>query len=1195
MDGEEPRQPLERLAACRTPYLIGVRHHSTALARAMPELLDSIRPKSILLEMPPDFQSWLPHLGDPELVAPVALAACNRSELNSFYPLADFSPELVAIRWATKNGVPIIPCDLDLAGMHAADHFIPNLDKHTDEAKVSPSLQDEVMRRHETRDFGELWEKLVETPALNSSPEAIRRAALYFGWLSRCTQGELTYADAHRELAMRTAIDDAPDHSVAIIGAFHAAALLPEPLLWSPPEPFAKELVQYRSSYEASTSLIPYTFAQLDARSGYPAGVYDPIWHQTMLKASDNNSTTTLISDLAVRLSRQLRHAGYVAGSPEAMEIVRVALDLSRLRGHAAPGRAEFLESIETTLVQGDLLGRGRAVAAAAQHVLVGTLRGKLAPGTPRSGLAPHVEEKLSRLKLPGPDTLEQDTRELRLDPLRSQLDRARAVLFRRLNLLGVPYATRTDTTGVGLRENLTEVWQVRWTHGTAATVEAAAIYGVTLVQAAESALRKIGNDQEPDSDGRLHPAVTLKRLLTAAECGLPTSASQYLEQLDGHFLHTASTPELIEAAGLVGRVAAGHFSGLPLTNEDAAPPDVYRLEVPLGLLNSIPFLEMAIRSADGLRGSDDPNDVISLTELVALVRATSNQQTSHLAMISLIPALRSLLLRIRKEGSARMQGAAWGGLATMGDADVVQLSQSLSSWYDAASNHDGRQHLRARLQGLLVPLAPLVAAETSWLDGIQERLTSSDDSDFLARLPALRGGFQSISPNERARILCELIETLEPDGPGSSRRIMLENPIALAAASSADRAGREAVRHLLPNFVIREPGKSDAYSHPISISDPPGEISLTDRWRLVLGVQGSRGAKSRRVASTLDELYGGSARPGRGHRDDLVPPSRGGTESATPSAREWLDDVMGLFGKDLCEEIAAEAAADGRPALLEYLDGDKVRPSVALLEQVLSLKGGMPERELSLLRRLARKITERLAQQLANRLRPALNGLSSPRSTRRKHRKVDFPRTIRDNLATAYRRENGSVALAPRRMSFKAPSRKQMDWHLIFVVDVSGSMEPSVIYSALMGAIFSALPAIDVRFFAFSTEVIDFSDQVDDPLSLLMEVQVGGGTHVGLGLRAAREAVRNPTRTIVVLVSDFEEGVSIGQMLGEARTLAESGVKLLGLAALDDEANPRYHVGNAAALAGAGMSVAAVTPERLAQWVGDQIRGATT
>src|SRR4029434_446377 len=104
-----------------------------------------------------------------------------------------------------------------------------------------------------------------------------------------------------------------------------------------------------------------------------------------------------------------------------------------------------------------------------------------------------------------------------------------------------------------------------------------------------------------------------------------------------------------------------------------------------------------------------------------------------------------------------------------------------------------------------------------------------------------------------------------------------------------------------------------------------------------------------------------------------------------------------------------------------------------------------------------------------------------------------------------------------------------------------SGSMEASVIYSALVAAIFSALPAIDVRFFAFSMELLDFSRSVDDPLSLLMEVQVGGGTHIGLGLRAAREAIRNPSRTLVVLVTDFEEGASVPEMLAEVRMLADS------------------------------------------------------
>jgi hypothetical protein len=78
----------------------------------------------------------------------------------------------------------------------------------------------------------------------------------------------------------------------------------------------------------------------------------------------------------------------------------------------------------------------------------------------------------------------------------------------------------------------------------------------------------------------------------------------------------------------------------------------------------------------------------------------------------------------------------------------------------------------------------------------------------------------------------------------------------------------------------------------------------------------------------------------------------------------------------------------------------------------------------------------------------------------------------------------------------------------------------------------------------------------------------------------------------MVVLVTDFEEGVSVPEMVAEVKSLADSGCKLIGLAALDDEAKPRCHVGNAAAMASAGMSVAAVSPERLAEWVGDQIRG---
>ena len=81
------------------------------------------------------------------------------------------------------------------------------------------------------------------------------------------------------------------------------------------------------------------------------------------------------------------------------------------------------------------------------------------------------------------------------------------------------------------------------------------------------------------------------------------------------------------------------------------------------------------------------------------------------------------------------------------------------------------------------------------------------------------------------------------------------------------------------------------------------------------------------------------------------------------------------------------------------------------------------------------------------------------------------------------------------------------------------------------------------------------------------------------------------PSRTIVLLVTDFEEGLSVASLINEVQALVDTGAKLLGLAALSDDGKPRYHTGIAAQVAGCGMPVAALSPLELARWVGDQIR----
>jgi Mg-chelatase subunit ChlD len=373
-----------------------------------------------------------------------------------------------------------------------------------------------------------------------------------------------------------------------------------------------------------------------------------------------------------------------------------------------------------------------------------------------------------------------------------------------------------------------------------------------------------------------------------------------------------------------------------------------------------------------------------------------------------------------------------------------------------------------------------------------------------------------------------------------------------------------------------------------------PRHLAPADRWRLLLGREPERlPSNARRYASALDELYGrgrGEGASDFGQCD--AEGNRGGQETSFPTAREWAGELEALFGAEVREEVLARAADAGRADVLTELDPAAVRPSVELLTSVLSLAGGMPEQQVARLRPLVRRLIDELTRELATRLRPAMTGLATPRPTRRPGGKLDLPRTLRANLAHARRTDDGRTLVIPERPIFSTRSRREADWRLILVVDVSGSMEASVVWSALTAAVLGGVPTLSTHFLAFSTQVIDLTERVDDPLSLLLEVRVGGGTHIAAGLAHARSLITVPSRTLVVVVSDFEEGYPLGGLLGEVRSLAGSGVHLLGCAALDDDGKPRYSVPIAQQLVAAGMPVAALSPLALARWVGDRLRG---
>ncbi|MCX5264193.1 DUF5682 family protein [Streptomyces sp. NBC_00199] len=1206
---------------------MGVRHHAPSLAAAVPALLDEARPDVVLVELPAEMQEWLGWLGHEETRAPVALAAAPGDGRGgagpAFYPFADFSPELAAARWAARHGVPLIACDLPLADRAWG--------AGRDGAAQGQALGlTGALRAGLTgRPGDDLWDRLVEAAAPGSPPEALRRAALLTGWALReeaAAGGGVPELDLRRERWMRSRISEATAHgerAAVVVGAFHAPALTGAALAdaGGDTDGPAQERGAGAERGDASpstdggrggdttgratawiTSLIPYTYALLDERSGYPAGIRDPQWQETVLRAAgDPAALEEALVRVAVRICAELRGLGHPSGPADAREISRLASDLARLRGLPAPGRGELVEAVQTVLAQGEPYGRGRAVARAMERVLVGSRTGRPAPDAPRCGLAPAVEAETAALGLPGPQDSAGPARDLRLDPLRSDLDRRRELLLRRLTVCGVPYGEAKEVVGAGGAQALTSRWDVRWTPATAAMLTAAGVRGVTAAQAAEGVLReRLRTERE---EGGSTAAQVLRGLEEAAECGLPVLADERLDDIAEVLPQAGTLPELLAGLALSDRLRAGHVPGL-----DADEGRTARAAAVAGLLTSA-----AVRQVDGLTGSEDPADAHALLEL------------AHRADLLGGVRLTDALARLAADGSPLMRGAAGAVRVLLGQEDARAFGDRVASWVDGAVDPGSRAALTARLSGLLTAAGPLLEAAEPALTPLLDRVAALPDREFLDRLPALRGGFETLSPAARDRLLASVEERLGTRHIGDTGGV---DPAALAVWAEADLVARDALRTLgllpardadartspaaepaaapvaavVPAAVSAgnglQPARGDEDTAPDENTSPDHDASpeedrhlaSDDRWRLVLGRRADRlPASARSLATALDELYGSGR--GEGSRGDLTGPGTGGgREAPYPGAREWSQELAALFGPGIREEVLAAAAASGRKDVLAELDADSVRPSVELLHTVLRHAGGLPEARLAALRPLVRRLVEELTRELATRLRPALHGTTLPRPSRRPGGGLDLPRTLRANLTTARRGPDGVVRVVPERPVFRSRARRAADWRLILVTDVSGSMEASTVWAALTASVLAGVPTLSTHFLAFSTEVIDLTGHVEDPLSLLLEVSVGGGTHIAAGLRQARELVTVPSRTLVVVVSDFEEGYPLGGLLAEVRALVGSGCHVLGCASLDDTGRPRYSTGVAGQVVAAGMPVAALSPLELARWVGEKI-----
>lgn len=366
-------------------------------------------------------------------------------------------------------------------------------------------------------------------------------------------------------------------------------------------------------------------------------------------------------------------------------------------------------------------------------------------------------------------------------------------------------------------------------------------------------------------------------------------------------------------------------------------------------------------------------------------------------------------------------------------------------------------------------------------------------------------------------------------------------------------------------------------------------------RWRLVMGAGseqlcGGLGAEDQKRDQCLSYLYDreyGSDRNVRGQGQS------GGLGESALTVPDWINQIHELFPKRTIERLEKDALE--RYQLDEMVTNPDVlaraQPNATLLKAVLRTKHLMNQEVLKAAQYLVRKAVEELMKKMAVDIRNAFQGSLDRRNRSRLKiaKNFDINTTLRRNLKH-YQPEHQRILIETP--FFYSRIRRQVDrWQLIVLVDESGSMLDSVIHSAVTAAIFYSMKMMKVHLCIFDTSVVDLTDECMDPVETLMKVQLGGGTDIGQALAYATELIENPRRAIVVLITDFYEGAPIDRLYAVAKKLVESGVTALGLAALDERANPTYDHRVAARLVQMGWHVAAMTPGELATWVAEKVR----
>lgn len=704
----------------------GIRHHGPGSARELLRALDELNPNQVLIEGPMDASKSLPCLADPQMKPPVALLAYREGapEQAAFWPMAEFSPEYQAARWALRNKAHVAFIDLPASAV-AEDQDEKAPQEHSPIAQETLATQSQrdpigLLARVAGYEDGESWwaELIEENPEPGPVFEAIDQAMSALREKSDA-QGELSTREAQREAHMRLQIAKAKKSAngpIAVVcGAWHLPALkIDRPLKDD------RALIKGLSKSKIKATWVPWTLQRLSWQSGYGAGVSAPGWCRHLWEHPSDRAALLWLGNIA----RELRRLDYNTSTASLIEADRLARSLACIRNKSRPGFEELREATIACLCYGDPT-RWTLIE---RTLLIGSAVGEIPEGLDQAPLLGDLSRQQKSLRL----RPSADAKEISLD-LRSTAGLKKSTLLHRLTILGVPWGELSDAGRS--RGTFRERWLIQWQPEYAVELVENTIYGQSIEKAAQK--RLISELASCDD-----LALLARSVRTSMLAQLPQSTKAGIERLS--------------------RCAATNSDGLAMLHAIAPLADLVRYgEARAFDAQQMQQLveQLAIQASIALAHAAKSLSEEASEELgAALIKADSALHLIH-TQDAVMQRWRKALVDLLDDGDKdpRVTGVAAQRLYLNDQMNAEQAARWLGH---ALSPSRPSSQAAASFEGFFKGIAIRLVHDKCLRDAVHHWFVGLEQEAFIQSLPLFRRVFSALDDSERKHLLRRLLQS---------------------------------------------------------------------------------------------------------------------------------------------------------------------------------------------------------------------------------------------------------------------------------------------------------------------------------------------------------------------------------------------------------------------------------------------------